>query len=113
MISVPRAVGRPRTRLERLIADKAYDSRAFRRHLRQRGIASTIPTYIRVLERKPRRGGPIRVDANYRERWKAERCFAWMDNCRRLVVRYDRSVLMYHAFCLVAFVLWSLSSFLK
>ena len=43
-ISVPRAVGRPRTRPERLVADKAYDSRAFRKYLRQRGIASSIPT---------------------------------------------------------------------
>lgn len=112
-ISVPRNVGRPKTRPERLVADKAYDSRAFRNYLRRRGIASTIPTYIRAAERRPRRGRPIQVGASYRQRWKVERCFAWMDNCRRLVVRYDRTVLMYRAFCLLAFSLWCLNAFLK
>lgn len=35
--------GRPRTRPDRVRADKAYSSRAIRAHLRRRGIASTIP----------------------------------------------------------------------
>jgi len=35
--------GRPRTRPSRVIADKAYSSRANRGYLRRRGIAATIP----------------------------------------------------------------------
>lgn len=67
-ISVPRTVGRPKTRPERLVTDKANDSRAFRNYLRRRGVASTIPTYTRAVERKPRRGRPIQMGASYRQR---------------------------------------------
>jgi Transposase DDE domain len=43
-INVPRmGAGRPRTRPERVRADKAYSSRANRAYLRRRGIAATIP----------------------------------------------------------------------
>jgi putative transposase len=35
--------GRPRTRPERLRADKAYSSRAIRAHLRSRRITAVIP----------------------------------------------------------------------
>jgi len=42
-IRVPGAVGRPRTKPERVMADKGYPSRANRTWLRERGIASTIP----------------------------------------------------------------------
>ena len=43
-IRVPRPVGRPRTRPDRALADKAYTSRANRRYLRRRGIKATIPS---------------------------------------------------------------------
>ncbi|MBB4752345.1 transposase [Actinoplanes lobatus] len=43
-IRVPRPVGRPRTRPDRVLADKAYTSRANRRYLRRRGIKATIPS---------------------------------------------------------------------
>ncbi|ESQ07173.1 transposase IS4 family protein [Streptomyces sp. PVA_94-07] len=43
-VSVPRAgVGRPRTRPDPVLADKAYTSRRNRRYLRRRGISHTIP----------------------------------------------------------------------
>jgi transposase len=43
-IRVPRvAVGRPRTRPDRVLADKAYSSKANRALLRRRGIRATIP----------------------------------------------------------------------
>ena len=43
-IRVPRpGAGRPRTRPHRVLADKAYGSRANRAYLRQRGIRCTIP----------------------------------------------------------------------
>jgi hypothetical protein len=43
-IRVPRpGVGRARTRPDRVLADKAYSSRAIRAHLRTRGIGSVIP----------------------------------------------------------------------
>jgi hypothetical protein len=43
-IRVPRAGGgRPRSRPERVLADKAYSSKANRAYLRRRGIKATIP----------------------------------------------------------------------
>lgn len=112
-IKVPQKRGRPRTRPKELVADKAYDSRKFRQALRQRGIKATIPTFERRKRKKPKRGRPIRVGKGYQSRWKVERCFGWMDNCRRLVVRYDRHLHIYRSFCLLAIILWSVDRILK
>jgi transposase len=112
-VRVPQKRGRPRTRPKELVADKAYDSRDFRQRLRRRGIKPTIPTFERRQRRKPNRGRPLKTGASYRQRWKVERCFGWMDNCRRLVVRYERSVEHYKAFCLIAIILWSVNLILK
>jgi transposase len=112
-VRVPRPRGRPRTRPKELVADKAYDSREFRRYLRRRGIKPTIPTFARRARQRPKRGRPIRTGPNYRHRWKVERCFGWMDNYRRLVVRYERSVDHYKAFCLIAILLWCVNLILK
>ncbi|RSN05714.1 hypothetical protein DMB42_27645 [Nonomuraea sp. WAC 01424] len=43
-IRVPRATGRPRTRPDMVLADKAYSSRAIRRHQRSTGHALGPPT---------------------------------------------------------------------
>jgi transposase len=112
-VRVPGRRGRPRTRPKELIADRAYDSQAFRRYLRRRGIKPTIPTFIRRPRRHPKRGRPIHTGSNYRHRWKVERCFGWMDNCRRLVVRYERYLAHYRAFCVIAIILWCVSLILK
>jgi transposase len=112
-VRVPQKRGRPRTRPKELVADKAYDSHEFRKRLRRRGIKPTIPTFERRKRRRPKRGRPIKVGASYRQRWKVERCFGWMDNCRRLVVRYERLVEHYKAFCLIAMILWSINLILK
>jgi hypothetical protein len=45
------------------------------------------------------RGRPIKLGSSDRQRWKVERGFGWMDHCRRLVVRDERAVEPYHAFC--------------
>ncbi|MGQ9500521.1 MAG: hypothetical protein ACUVSB_00475 [Anaerolineae bacterium] len=51
--------------------------------------------------------------AAYRQRWNFERCFGWVDNCRRLVVRYERHLHLYKAFCLVTIILWCIERILK
>ena len=48
--------GRPRTRPDRVRADKAYSSRAIRAHLRGRGIACTIPVPDDQAGHRQRRG---------------------------------------------------------
>lgn len=92
-VRVPRAGrGRPKSKPQRLIADRAYDSDPLRRQLQARGIELICP------HRKNRRKAPTqdgRALRRYRRRWKVERTFAWLGNFRRLVVRYERSLLMY------------------
>jgi transposase len=112
-IKVPQPRGRPRTRPKELIADKAYDSRAFRQSLRKRGIKPTIPQVIRHKPRKPKRGRPLHTGPNFKQRWKIERTFAWFDNCRRLIVRYDRFVEHYRSFCYLAIIIWCLNRLLE
>lgn len=112
-IRVPQKRGRPRTRPHALAADKAYDSRTFRTELHKRGIKVAIPIFERRKRKKPKRGRPVKAGELYKSRWKVERSFAWMDNCRRLVVRWERSLDTYKAFCLVALILWSVNRILK
>jgi hypothetical protein len=56
-ISVPRlGAGRPRTRPDRVRADKAYSSRANRAYLRRRGIGCTIPPKADQIRHRKNRG---------------------------------------------------------
>ncbi|MEJ5346997.1 MAG: transposase, partial [Chloroflexus sp.] len=112
-IRVPRKRGRPRTRPKEVVADKAYDRAALRRDLRRRGIKPTISSREQRNRKRPKRGRPLRTGPNYQHRWKVERCFAWMDNYRRLVVRYDRHLHSSRAFCLVAIMVWCVDRILK
>ncbi|MFJ9713638.1 transposase [Streptomyces sp. NPDC101234] len=77
-IRVPRlGPGRPRTRPDKVRADKAYGSRANRAYLRKRGIRCTIPERRdQIANRKKRgshRGRPPKFDpADYKERHAVE-----------------------------------------
>lgn len=119
-IRVPRRRGRPRQRPRRLVADKGFASSPFRAALRRRHITPLIPHYRRGRKRTTgtgrRRPKQRLTPINrlvYTQRWHIERAFAWMDNCRRLVVRYERYPHLYRAFCIVAFILWCLARILK
>lgn len=79
----------------RVIADKGYDSDAFREALAKRGIELICPHRTNRTKAKTQDGRPLR---RYRKRWKIERTFAWLGNFRRLVVRYERSLTVYNAF---------------
>ncbi len=104
--------GRARTRMTELVADKGFDSAAFRRELTGRGIKTCIPQ--RKYKRRRKRGQPPRFSAaSYAERWRVERCFAWFDNCRRLVVRYERGLHRYKAFCVLACIMLCVNRILK
>jgi transposase len=111
-VRVPRPRGgRPKQRPEELVADRAYDSKRFRRWLRSRGIKPTIPPYLRRKRKRPKRGRPVKGGPGYAERWKVERTFAWLGNFRRLLVRQERYLFTFRAFLLVAFILVSLRYF--
>jgi len=69
----------------RLIGDKAYDSDKLDAKLEEDwGIEMIAPN--RKKRFKTQDGRPLR---RYRRRWKIERFFAWLQNFRRLVVRYE------------------------
>ncbi|TXS04801.1 IS4/IS5 family transposase [Streptomyces sp. col6] len=77
--SVPRTgVGRPRTRPDRVLADKAYTSRRNRNNRRRRGIPHTIPERLdqqrRHRNRGSRGGRPTGFDGErYKKRNTVER----------------------------------------
>jgi len=91
--------GRPRQKLVRVIADKAYDSDPLRKRLQQRGIELVCPHKSNRVRRATQDGRALR---RYRRRWIVERTNAWLGNFRRLVVRYDRSLTIYGAFFHIA-----------
>jgi transposase len=71
---------------QHLIGDNAYDSDKLDADLRYYGIEVIAPhrSNRRIKTQDERR---LR---RYRRRWKIERLFAWLQNFRRLVVRYER-----------------------
>jgi len=75
---------------DKIIGDKAYDSDKLDQQLsEERGIEMIAPH--RKGRKRPRTqdGRKLR---RYRRRWKVERLFAWLQNFRRLVVRYEYHV---------------------
>jgi transposase len=79
-LRVERPLGRPRNRPDRVLADKAYSSRAIRIHLRSRGITSVIPEPDDQKSHRQRRGTrggrPVTYDRTaYRGRNVIERAF--------------------------------------
>jgi transposase len=91
------AVGRPRRRPDRLLADRGYDHDTHRRLLRERGIEPVI------ARRQTAHGSGLG-----RYRWVVERTFAWLHHFKRLLVRYERRAEMHEAMlalgcCLVCF----------
>lgn len=109
-VRVSRWTGRPKTSPRRLVADKGYDSDAFRARLRARGIGYSIP-YKTNATRRRRRTPVARED--YRERWHIERTFSWPQNFRRLLVRHEGLLSVYRGFFTLGCVLICLNAVLK
>ncbi len=71
-------------------ADKGFGSKALRRAIQRRNILPNIKENTR--NRKSKKRGPSRFYHNdaYKTRFVNERCFAWIDGFRTLLVRYDK-----------------------
>jgi transposase len=87
--------GRPRTRPDHLLADKAYSSKAIRIELRRRGIRATIPEPADQQANRARRGRhggrpPAFDPQRYKQRNTAERCVNKLKLCRAVATRYDK-----------------------
>lgn len=111
-VRVPRLVGRPRTRPDRIIADKGYSSRGNRRMLARRGIRVTIPERDDQRGHRRRRGStggrPYAFDKQiYKGRNVIERCFNWVKHWRAIATRYDKKARNYlGALTVAAIMLW-------
>ncbi len=79
---------------ERVIADKGYDSNAVREQLVERGIEPIIPARKNNRKATHQDGRKLR---RYKHRWIIERTNAWLQNFRRLAVRYERSAVVFTA----------------
>jgi transposase len=79
-------------RVAELNADKGYDSQAFRRHMRQRGIGTNIPE--RKFTKRRKRGRKPHMD---KTRAFVERTNAWLKSYRKLRYRYERKRGMFQA----------------
>lgn len=77
------------------IGNAAYESDGLDDGLkRERGITLVAP-HRRNRRRRTQDGRPLH---RYVRRWKVERLFAWLQNFRRLVTRYERHATNFLAF---------------
>ena len=73
---------------EKLVGDKAYDSDKLDDDLRKKhGVEMIAPHRQNRTKAKTQDGRKLR---RHKRRWKVERLFAWLQNFRRLAVRYER-----------------------
>jgi transposase len=79
--------GRPRCRPDCVLGDRAYDAEAIRRGLRARRIRPLL------AQRNTEHGSGLG-----RFRWVVERTFAWLNQFRRLRVRYEKRADIHEAF---------------
>jgi IS5 family transposase len=89
-----RPSGQRRKRPQTLHADKAYDIPRCRRFLRRRGIRIRIAR--KGVESSERLG---------RHRWVVERTLAWLNQFRRLTIRYERRQDIHEAFLSLGYAL--------
>ena len=85
----------------RLIGGKAYDSDALDKQMSEYGVEMISPNRINRKE-KTQDGRPLR---RYKRRWKVERLFAWMQNFRRPVTRWEYRIENFLGFVHLAYLL--------
>ncbi len=104
--------GRPRTRPEAVLGDKAYSSRGNRELLRRKRVAVVIPQPADQIAHRQRRGSaggrpPTFDAARYKGRNVVERSFNDHKQWRGLATRYDKLAAIYRGgVVLRAITLW-------
>ena len=78
---------------ERIIGDKAYDSDALDEQLAEQDIEMIAPH--RQNRRPETRTQDGRALRRYKRRWTVERTIGWLQNYRRLCIRWEKSSTMF------------------
>ena len=88
---------------DKLIGDKAYDSDPLdQKIMNDYGVEMISPHKINRKKKATQDGRKLR---RYRKRWKVERFFAWLQNFRKVVVRYEYHLVNFTAFVKLAAII--------
>ena len=102
---IPASIG---CQIKTMLADKGYDSSAFRNFLKENGMSSDIPKReLPIVYRQRILQQNLKKRKNHKanvKRFVVERTNAWTKSFRRLRFRFDYSMLSFSAFLNLAFV---------
>jgi transposase len=94
---------------EKLIGDRAYDSDPLDEYLLEEyGVEMIAPHRSNRKKKRTQDGRKLR---RYKKRWKIERLFAWIQNFRRCIVRYEFYQANFEAFLRLACIIILLRQF--
>ena len=102
-VRIPRELGRPKQRPERLAGDQGYSYPWIRQWLRAHKIEAIIPQRSDQIEQH--KGRPLSFDREtYRRRNVIERCVGWLKEFRRLATRYEKMAINFLAMVKLAII---------
>jgi len=102
----------PKKRPDALVADKGYDAGWLRKALTRRRITPYIPKR-RKKGQSEEPSYNTTIHSMYQTRWIVERTNAWLQNYRRITVRWDRDADAYEGFIELACILICLRRVLR